>query len=219
MYMGAIVISQADFLRSGGAVEKNGEVFEGDIGFDYKALVDFKAIKISDSQVYINGKVKGYFVLECSRCLEKYRHDFEIKINSDMEFFNGIIDLGEEVRQLLSLEIPMKPLCDKDCLGICAVCGKKHNKRGDASGDASVRAASSVMSSAEASEKDSVKDLGKDSKNSGKALGEVSDEASGEVCSCLKDEENFIKERWKELLTGGSKYAKSKKKTHASPQR
>jgi uncharacterized protein len=164
-----MVISRADFLKEG-AVEKKGEVFEGDVGFVCDAAVDYRAVKISDEKVYVKAKIKGSFTLECSRCLEKYKHPFEIKLDADMDFYNGAIDLGEEIRQLLLLEAPMKPLCRQDCLGICPVCGR-HNK-------------------------------------------------TGGVCSCADNvKEDFTKERWKELLTGGSKNAKSKKKTHASPQR
>ncbi|MDR2191657.1 MAG: YceD family protein [Endomicrobium sp.] len=167
--MRGIIISQTDFLRDG-EVSKKGEIFKGDIGVDCQASVDFKAVKISDDKIYICGKITGVFILECSRCLEKYKHPFEIKIDSDMDFFNGVIDLSEEIRQLLSLEIPMKPLCGENCLGICKICGK-HNRKNDS-------------------------------------------------CSCADgDRENFIKERWNELLTGGSKNAKSKKKTYAPSQR
>ena len=167
--MSGMIISRIDFLRNE-TVEKKGEIFEGDIGFECAASVDYKAVKISDDKIYVNAEISGSFALECSRCLEKYKHPFKFKIDVDMDFANGAIDLGEEVRQLLLLEIPMKPLCGAYCLGICKVCGRR-NKQGDS-------------------------------------------------CSCEDgDKENIVKERWKELLTGGSKNAKSKKKTYASPQR
>ena len=167
--MSAMIISRIDFLRNE-TVEKKGEVFEGDIGFVCDARVDYKAVKVSDDKVYINAEIKGSFALECSRCLAEYNHFFKIKMDADMEFDGDTVDLGEEIRQFLLLEMPMKPLCGVYCLGICKVCGR-HNKQGDS-------------------------------------------------CSCQDgDKENIIKERWKELLTGGSKDAKSKKKTYASPQR
>jgi len=123
-----IIISRSDFVKNG-EIDRKNEIFDGDIGCPAKVKADFKAVKISNDKVYVDGKVKGHFELECSRCLEKYSHPVEIKISADMDFLNGEIDLSEEMRQLLILELPMKPLCDKDCLGICKVCGKHNTKK------------------------------------------------------------------------------------------
>ena len=61
---------------------------------------------------------------------DPYEHQIEIPINTDIEAEKGQIDVGEEIRQLLLLEMPMKPVCSEDCFGICKVCGK-HNKKND----------------------------------------------------------------------------------------
>ena len=61
---------------------------------------------------------------------DPYEHQIEIPINTDIEAEKGQIDVGEEIRQLLLLEMPMKPVCSEDCFGICKVCGK-NNKKND----------------------------------------------------------------------------------------
>jgi uncharacterized protein len=38
-----------------------------------------------------------------------------------------IIDLSEAVRQYTLLAVPMKPLCEAACAGICPTCGKNLN--------------------------------------------------------------------------------------------
>ena len=43
-------------------------------------------------------------------------------------YYDGrTLDLREEIRQVLSLEVPWHPLCSPDCKGLCAVCGKDKN--------------------------------------------------------------------------------------------
>ncbi len=88
--------------------------------------------------------------LFCSRCLGSFRHPVKIKFNE--EFFptidvqsgapvaqpeesgsftineQHILDLTEAVRQYALLAVPMKPLCRKDCAGLCVTCGKNLNQ-------------------------------------------------------------------------------------------
>lgn len=43
-------------------------------------------------------------------------------------YYDGrTLDLREEIRQVLLLEVPWHPLCDPDCKGLCPVCGKDQN--------------------------------------------------------------------------------------------
>jgi len=44
----------------------------------------------------------------------------------DTGWFRGSeIDLGPFFREMVSLALPVKPLCDEDCAGLCARCGKE----------------------------------------------------------------------------------------------
>ena len=87
--------------------------------------------------------------LRCMRCLE----GFEMPVASDVSLLiqlreprpeEGEIELGEKDLEILflqepkldtrpivieqvHLEVPMKPLCRKDCAGLCAECGKNLN--------------------------------------------------------------------------------------------
>lgn len=88
--------------------------------------------------------------LTCSRCLSMFRHplnlNFEEEYSPTVDVFSGaplplpeetgaftidehhILDLTEAVRQYTVLAIPMKPLCRKDCAGLCPSCGRNLNQ-------------------------------------------------------------------------------------------
>ncbi len=84
--------------------------------------------------------------LECSRCAEPYPFanpsafhvrfrprpeastDEEVEIATedelDVEFYSEpVIPLRELALEQVQLSIPMKPLCDENCLGLCPTCG------------------------------------------------------------------------------------------------
>jgi len=86
----------------------------------------------------------------CSRCLNVF--SCPLTLNIEEEYFptidvvsgrrlplpdepgcftideHHILDLTEAIRQYALLAVPMKPLCRKDCAGLCPVCGKDLNQ-------------------------------------------------------------------------------------------
>lgn len=98
-----------------------------------------------DREIILSGTVETTFSLQCSRCL--FRFDLPVKVDpyvvirrrdldsTDEEegitdgevcafFIEGEeIDPGDILIQELLLELPMKPLCNEDCPGLCAQCG------------------------------------------------------------------------------------------------
>ncbi len=86
----------------------------------------------------------------CSRCLSLFRYPLTLNLEEEYlptvdvvsgaplplpEEFSGftidehhIIDLTEALRQYTLLAIPMKPLCHKDCAGLCQNCGHNLNQ-------------------------------------------------------------------------------------------
>ena len=88
--------------------------------------------------------------LTCSRYLNQFSH--HLKLNFEEEYLptvdvatglplprpedssaftideHHILNLTEAVRQYSLLTIPMKPLCTRDCAGICQNCGKNLNQ-------------------------------------------------------------------------------------------
>jgi uncharacterized protein len=88
--------------------------------------------------------------LTCSRCLTQFIYPLSLEIEE--EYFptidiltgapvttpdepgaftidqNNILDLTEAIRQYTLLSIPMKPLCQTDCAGLCPTCGTNLNE-------------------------------------------------------------------------------------------
>ena len=85
--------------------------------------------------------------LACGRCLES----FEVGLSAEYAFVlqkgrprvlagdedeslvwiddeGDQIDLGKEVKDYIILEVPLKPLCDEACAGLCPTCGANLNQ-------------------------------------------------------------------------------------------
>ena len=100
-------------------IEKN-VVKSSDIKFS------FVAVKYDDI-VSVEYVINGYLLLECSRCLEQFKYNVDIKFESSFDIEQHEIDVCEQVRENLILNLPMQPLCKQDCKGLCRVCGKNKN--------------------------------------------------------------------------------------------
>lgn len=100
------------------------------------------------------GHSRSTIDLTCSRCVDPYPFandanfrvvfrarpeisaaDEEIEITSkeelDVEFYSDVaVPLRDLAVEQLQLAIPMKPLCDENCLGLCPTCGanRAHEK-------------------------------------------------------------------------------------------
>lgn len=85
------------------------------------------ALSHLNDEIFLTGKISGTIVLECSRCLESFAFPVEIQIDQVYPASTEVIDLNEELRELLILNLPGKPLCSKDCSGLCPACGKNLN--------------------------------------------------------------------------------------------
>jgi uncharacterized protein len=102
-----------------------------DIEFTTPIYVKAKAVKITNA-LTVDMELKAKFNLNCSRCLEKVGLDLDRKqrLNFLINPRQDIIDLDEDIRQELILNVPLKPLCSADCKGLCPECGKNLNQGG-----------------------------------------------------------------------------------------
>jgi uncharacterized protein len=89
----------------------------------------------------VQAKLKARIDAECVRCLTEFQQPLEIEF-SDLYAFstasmtesglllpeNGKIDLAPIVRDEMLLAIPIKPLCQPDCKGLCPICGENRNE-------------------------------------------------------------------------------------------
>ncbi|HYC88896.1 MAG TPA: DUF177 domain-containing protein [Thermoanaerobaculia bacterium] len=100
-----------------------------------------------DREYIADGTVSFTADLTCSRCAEPYpiantstfhvrfrprpeasMENEEVEITDkeelDVEFYSDrVVPLRDLAMEQIQLSIPMKPLCDESCLGLCPVCG------------------------------------------------------------------------------------------------
>ena len=94
----------------------------------------------------VEGTVRGVGTTECARCLEEFDVDVEGDIEGyfvmeeqarpedmDEDEFDYLgedeeIDLGPLIQAAILVDLPLLPLCDEDCRGICQDCGVNLNK-------------------------------------------------------------------------------------------
>jgi DUF177 domain-containing protein len=100
----------------------------------------------------VSGRVVTRLELDCSRCLEP----FEIPVDARFElryvpaasntgeddreiteddlttafYREGTLDVVEMLREQFQLALPMKPLCEEACRGLCPHCGTNLNRGG-----------------------------------------------------------------------------------------
>jgi uncharacterized protein len=100
-------------------------------------------------KVYAKLQAGARVHLDCSRCLKAFDKelatDFIVQFEEKPEkapltgadpddpepnvafIVDGQLELGEELRQELELQVPYRPLCKVDCAGLCPRCGADLN--------------------------------------------------------------------------------------------
>jgi uncharacterized protein len=103
----------------------------------------------SGGDFLLRGDLRGALETSCSRCLEAARVPLDVPLvvtfvergdadggddadaeddDGDVVFFDGgEIDLGEELHDEILLAMPINPLCNDGCRGLCPVCGGNRN--------------------------------------------------------------------------------------------
>ena len=101
------------------------------IEVDGPLKISLDVLKAEDSFV-LTGKILGDLILQCSRCLKEFSYPIEVEISDEL-FIEDIedlhnVDIFPVLVSDIILEIPIKPLHDEDCKGLCPVCGQDLNE-------------------------------------------------------------------------------------------
>ncbi|RKY03690.1 hypothetical protein DRP77_05580 [Candidatus Poribacteria bacterium] len=122
------------------------ELFFDDVKFVNPIEVHLRAFRQGE-EVYARIEAKFKVIQECRRCLEPFEREltakFEIQYKPIKEgetvdefedeaqgisrYRNEVIDIAEDLRKYIVLEIPLWPLCDENCKGLCPYCGGNRN--------------------------------------------------------------------------------------------
>jgi uncharacterized protein len=134
-----------------------GFLFNQPIGYTREIPFEFAAITISNELDFTDfhgiatfnrtqnglrlfGSFNTHIQVNCGRCLE----DFDLPLQTDFEELytypgyplsenetlipeNGSLELEDLIGDYLMLEIPINPLCQEDCKGLCKECGQNLN--------------------------------------------------------------------------------------------
>lgn len=124
-----------------------------DVGPDvyvFKQPLDWNVqVTNTSGALLVMGSVKGVGTTECGRCLE----GFDVEIDGEIEGFfviknddeeneseieeeefdllgpDNTIDLVPLIQAAIIVDLPLLPLCDDDCKGICQDCGVNLNEQ------------------------------------------------------------------------------------------
>jgi uncharacterized protein len=115
--------------------------------------IDAHAEKGGDAEYVVDGSVQFAADFHCSRCLDPYpianTSSFHVRfrprpaasIEEDVEFYTErSIPLRDLALEQVQLSIPMKPLCEENCLGLCPQCGANRNREACRCGESAVDA-------------------------------------------------------------------------------
>ncbi len=131
-----------------------GQIEPAEISLDVPGYTLHEPVEFSghasktEDDVYVEGVMHATIDAVCSRCLEdmKVSLDFEMNVlyvpkqqlpeegdgtvepESNVAFYVGdTIDLGQELRDVLVVNLPIKAVCKPDCKGLCSFCGQNLN--------------------------------------------------------------------------------------------
>jgi DUF177 domain-containing protein len=121
-------------------------------GFDEKITVRGRVSKAGET-VFLAGWLTTRLILQCSRCLKGFALPLYLELatqfvpipqapttrpgkdqqdipmaDDEIHFYKGqSVLLDDFVREEVILAIPMQPLCDSNCHGLCSRCGRDLN--------------------------------------------------------------------------------------------
>ena len=136
-----------------------GFIIHAEIGYNHDFPFDFAKFKFGDDLelrdfggianigktpqgLLLQGDFSATTEVECVRCLKKFEkqfawsftelYAFDQRSVTDSDLFvpeDAHIDLQEILREYATLELPISPMCQADCKGLCPVCGENLNEK------------------------------------------------------------------------------------------
>src|ERR1700752_2428789 len=121
---------------------------------DYRIVAPVKLVmdvsKVGADAFEVKGRVTSRLELVCGRCLEAY--EIPVDASFDLRYVpqsdnagedereieeddltpafykDGVLDIADLLREQFELALPMRPLCNEACRGLCPQCGTNLNR-------------------------------------------------------------------------------------------
>jgi len=94
--------------------------------------VDIRAnVTRGDDEVFVQIEADSRYECFCYRCLEDVENNWaaNFTLSFEIDKHEEFIDISEDVRQELILNLPTRILCRDNCKGLCIDCGVNLNKQ------------------------------------------------------------------------------------------
>ncbi|MDD5441452.1 MAG: DUF177 domain-containing protein, partial [Candidatus Omnitrophica bacterium] len=100
-----------------------------DINFEGPITVKAECFR-AGKEILINVETDFFEIIVCSRCAKEVKKEKNQKfmLNYNETEYPDFIDIDNDIREQLLLDMPLKVLCKQDCKGICPHCGKDLNE-------------------------------------------------------------------------------------------
>ena len=140
-----LVLDTRELGRRPGAMRRVQRTIEAPSGWELELVsvpagspveLDLRLESVMDG-VLVSGTVEVGVEAECGRCLEPVTDRLEVEVqelfayapadpDDEQPLLTGdFIDIEPLVRDAVVLDLPLNPVCDDGCLGLCATCGAR----------------------------------------------------------------------------------------------
>jgi uncharacterized protein len=99
-----------------------------DLHFGSPLSIDVKLEKLKNT-VFGQAHIKTIITTTCGRCISDVNQEMsrDLELNFSVEKQTDCIDVGDDVRQEVMMNLPVKILCTEECKGLCPGCGANLN--------------------------------------------------------------------------------------------
>jgi len=102
---------------------------EDSLQFVSPVAIKAKATR-ADDEVLVTITANSQYESSCSRCLEEVKQGWtaNFTLNFDVDNTVEFIEMDDDIRQEIVLNLPSSVLCQDGCKGLCVECGANLNK-------------------------------------------------------------------------------------------
>ena len=127
-----------NLIGLGESITRSVQFSDTEIGLDIPEIEflqfiegEIRFLRLSEG-LYFKGSLQSNIEIPCRRCLALYETKLHVPFSLDFidnmdvadRMVDGeVVDLTEDLKQTIALEIPCWPLCQDACQGLCVSCG------------------------------------------------------------------------------------------------